>query len=559
MNEKLKKFLTKVKDVHGGLYDYSLVETTNHRKKIPIICKKHGVFHQYHYAHLRGQHCPECYKEGMRDTTESFIEKAKKVHGDTYDYSNVVYKAQKTKVKIVCEEHGEFEQSPTDHLSGKGCIKCGQRRCKESQLDTCENFLKETHEKFSGKYSYPFLDTEYKGGSSVITIECPEHGCFTQSAVVHKSSTYGCAKCAHNEGGLTRQLGPEDIITRSTEVHNGYYSYEKVDLSDYKNSEHRITVTCPKHGDFETSVKCHIRGCGFCPRCSNTGSSGERELVEYIEEVYQGEIRLHDRQILEGKEIDIVLPELNLAFEYNGIYWHREEKIGRKAHQDKTMRCRELGIKLIHINEYDWLNNRYKIQNFVKSLICTNLDRVYARKTSVKQLQFDVTQKFCEKYHRQGYTPASLRLGLYDNHDRLIAVATFGKPRFDKTSKWELLRFCSLPDLRVVGGLGKIIKYFCRTHMKKGEKLITYASLDYGYGDSYKSVGFQEVRTTPPNYSWARGNAKVMLSRYQCQKHKLKGLLGEAFDASKSEFENMTDAGYFRIFDAGNVLYEMKV
>ena len=125
----IEQFIKKVKVIHGNVYDYSLVEYKNAHTKVKIICPEHGIFEQKSYHHLRGQGCPECryIKSGnkLRSTTEQFIKKAKVVHGNKYDYSLVDYKNNKTKVKIICHEHGIFEQTPNHHLSGNGCSKCG--------------------------------------------------------------------------------------------------------------------------------------------------------------------------------------------------------------------------------------------------------------------------------------------------------------------------------------------------------------------------------------------------------------------------------------------------
>ena len=109
--------------VHGDKYDYSLVEYINASTKVKIICPMHGIFEQYYHHHLTGSSCKKCSGRYI-PTTEEWLEKAKVVHGDKYDYSLVEYKDSKTKVKIICAEHGVFEQIPNSHLSGSGCMKC---------------------------------------------------------------------------------------------------------------------------------------------------------------------------------------------------------------------------------------------------------------------------------------------------------------------------------------------------------------------------------------------------------------------------------------------------
>jgi len=122
-----EEFIKKAKKVHGDRYDYSKVNYTNNRNKIIIICSEHGEFKQAPQKHLNGQNCPTC-TGNVKLTTADFIRKAKEKHGDKYDYSKTEYKTQKFKVIIICPEHGEFEQNPSAHLYGHGgCPKCHGR------------------------------------------------------------------------------------------------------------------------------------------------------------------------------------------------------------------------------------------------------------------------------------------------------------------------------------------------------------------------------------------------------------------------------------------------
>lgn len=127
------EFIEKAKLVHGNKYDYSSVNYINYKIKITIICSKHGKFEQQPGNHLIGQNCPICANKlknkNTKLTTEKFIIKAKLIHGEKYDYSKVIYGSSNIeKVKIICSEHGEFEQQPKLHLQGKSCIKCGRNR-----------------------------------------------------------------------------------------------------------------------------------------------------------------------------------------------------------------------------------------------------------------------------------------------------------------------------------------------------------------------------------------------------------------------------------------------
>ena len=127
-----KKFIEKVKKIHGDTYDYSLVDYKNNNTKIKIICSIHGVFEQQPKNHFQRKGCSKC-AGNFKSTTEEFIERSKEIHGDAYDYSDVVYINAITKVKIICQEHGVFEQIPNDHLCGSGCPNCRSSKG-ESQI-----------------------------------------------------------------------------------------------------------------------------------------------------------------------------------------------------------------------------------------------------------------------------------------------------------------------------------------------------------------------------------------------------------------------------------------
>lgn len=119
-----EEFIQKAKKVHGDKYDYSEIEYINSRSNVKIICKVHGEFEQKAGTHLKGSGCKECYDDSMRSSTSEFINRAKEVHGDIYDYTLVKYHNSLSKVDIICQDHGIFKQSPSNHLKGRGCSKC---------------------------------------------------------------------------------------------------------------------------------------------------------------------------------------------------------------------------------------------------------------------------------------------------------------------------------------------------------------------------------------------------------------------------------------------------
>ena len=201
--EVINRFILKHKDK----YDYSLVEYKNQRTKVKIICKEHGIFEQKMSNHSSGQGCAEC--AGVKKYTLSiFIKKAKNVHKDKYDYSFVEYSGSRTKVKIICKEHGEFEQTPFNHLQGQDCPKCANILNGIRKRMSWDDFLDRSTKKHGNKYDYSL--SNYDGLNNKIEIICPIHGKFEQTPASHLNSC-GCIHCT---GDLRSIKGSWDFVKK---------------------------------------------------------------------------------------------------------------------------------------------------------------------------------------------------------------------------------------------------------------------------------------------------------------------------------------------------------
>ena len=274
----------------------------------------------------------------------------------------------------------------------------------------------------------------------------------------------------------------------------------------------------------------------------------QKELEDYIRGIYRGEVLVNDRTVISPMELDIYLPDLKLAFEFNGTFWHSDGLKGKDYHVFKTELCHRHGIHLIHIWEHEWKFKQPQIKHRL-DYILGNSKPVYARKCSATPISAADANKFCREYHLQGECKAKLHYGLYCQGE-LVAVMTFGKPRFNGRYQWELLRYCSRE--RVIGGAGKLLKLFEREI--KPESLITYANRSWSDGNMYARLGFEFNGVSAPNYVYAKG--ETIIPRYKAQKHKLKVLLGaELYDESKTETENMLGSGYLKLYDCGNLCF----
>lgn len=319
---------------------------------------------------------------------------------------------------------------------------------------------------------------------------------------------------------------------------------------------------CVKCGNvFEQHIhKTQMNGDSYyIPRCMkcypyiSKFSYVEKELLEFVKSIYHGKIIENDKSVLKNKyELDIYLPEKKIAIEFDGSYWHSVENGKNKNyHLNKTESCEEQGIHLIHIFEYQWKDKKEIIKQKLKSIIHNDMEKVYARNCEIKEIDSSVSNEFLEKYHIQGKDNAKIRIGLFHKNE-LVAVMTFGKPRFNKEYQYELIRYAT--NRHVIGGAGKVLNYFEKNY--KPESLITYADRCWSKGNMYEKLGFIKKGITQPNYVYIKND--MVLNRYQCQKHKLIDILKDKFNPDMTEMENMSNNGWNQIYDCGNLIYIKK-
>ena len=274
------EIIAKAKLVHGDKYDYSKVDYVKDYIKVCIICPEHGEFWQRPHAHLQGQGCPKCKSKKQTCTTDEFIAKAKKVHGDKYDYSKVKYIDTKSKVCVVCPEHGEFWQTPDSHLSGCGCPKCANKNKGEYRRSSKKDFITKARKIHGDKYDYSNVD--YVNNYTKVCIICPKHGEFLQTPSNHLNGQ-GCPKC---KGDKTRErltLSKEEFIQKANEVHGNKYDYSKV---EYVNNRTKVCIICPEHGEVWQTPHNHLSGQG-CPKCGvEKQTSTKEEFIKKAKEIH---------------------------------------------------------------------------------------------------------------------------------------------------------------------------------------------------------------------------------------------------------------------------------
>lgn len=410
------------------------------------------------------------------------------------------------------KRYGEYRKKYINYKSRASdiykCEICGKRCASDRHL----SFHVKTH----GITKVDYI-LKYKFNGIVPTCEC------------------GC-------GTKLKMFSYEPYVTRFVTGHNVYMhlGMSRTHESKMKMRESAINRIKDKKGVF----------------FYNGISKEELKLVEFIKSNYDGEIITNDKDVLSGHELDVYLPDLNLAIELNGDMFHSDLYKSKLYHLQKTVECNNKGIHLVHIWMCDWI----KKQDIIKSILLNKLGgvktRIYARNTEVRIVPHKESQIFLAANHLQGPSVSNTRIGLYHN-DELVQLMTFGKLRHATGHKpvdnsYELIRMCSNLNTIVVGGSNKLLKHFIKTYTPRN--IISFANRDWATGGIYEKMGFKFTGFTPVGYFYTK--SKIKYHRYKFQKHKL---VKDGYDKSKTEYEIMMERGFTRTWDCGNMKYELKL
>lgn len=533
-------FIANAKRVHGDRYDYSKVVYKNQTTAVPILCAEHGIFMQTPVAHVHSKAgCPVC-AGNTRLTLDRFLGDARAKHGDRYDYSLVEITTNTTPVKIICAEHGVFEQSPKLHRKGMGCPDCGG-----TKRLTTEKYIERARAKHGDRYDYSKV--EYKNATSKVTIVCREHGAFEQQADVHLRGS-GCTKCAKQKIGGELFIGLEEAQRRLDQLDRGY-SY---DLTGMVNNKSLVRVTCDKGHTFQQPFNDVFRF--RCATCARRHSKGEQELLEFVKSLVPAR---RTRKVIPPKELDVWCPEQKIAFEYNGLYYHSDAFPDAKwRHKEKSDAVRAAGGRLVHIWSDDWEFRRAATENMIRAQLGL-LPSVGARETEVRPVDTKTARAFLEAWHLQGYANGEY-LGLWVG-DELVACMGFSVAQSVRGNRdpglWELVRFCA--SKRVVGGASRLLAAWKAT-ARDWHTLITYCDLSVFDGGLYRAMGFELASVSAPDYKVIMAGGRERKHKSHVRKANLKKLLGEKYDDAKSEAQMCRENSIFRVWDCGRAKYVMR-
>lgn len=544
---------------------------------------------------------------------QSFIALAKKIHQGKYDYSLAVCSAAKSKVIIICPDHGHFVQEAYRHLEGRGCRSCGVAKSSASRSGEVEAFIEKASRLHVGRYSYE--DVDYVNNRTKVSITCLEHGPFLQIPNAHLNGA-GCPSCGAEARSKSKTTTPTQFVIKAKMAHGNRYRYPEA----YVSAKAKLRIECPKHGDFHQTPNKHLGGQG-CPQCG-IDEQAERQrgdtetfiekakglygdLYDYSSVVYEKankkvligcpehglfaqtpnnhlrgrkchkckgsdiekdlyeallgfgkDLEKGNRTLLKGRELDLYFPEHQLAIELNGILWHSsfaEKQKGRdwvRNHQvQKTKDCEAIGVRLLHYYEDEVRNSKDAVIRQIEMALGIHKSSIGARTTKVVHVQPSKAREFLNQYHLQGYVKG-LAYGL-EHEGQLMAVMSFstGLSKRGKQAEETTWELVRYASKDRVVGGASKLLKAFLEQHPLCTEIFSYSDNRWATGGMYEKLGFNKVDTLPPDYYYVKDNQRLHKSGFR--RAALQKKFPDQFDFALSERENCYNLGFYQLFNCG--------
>lgn len=552
--KSFEEWKSELREVHGDRLEFlrfSDRKSSAGKSYIACRCPKHGEF-EAQAPSLRVSGCASCWAERRGGLTRLpqavWLERFKAKHGDRYVYSSVTYEGKVATVNYFCEEHGDIKQNAQFHASRGGCPSCGfSARGSTHRLSEAEWFrrFKDVH---GGRYHY--LEVVYRGTDSArVKYVCPIHGETIQNAKNHSLGS-GCSACASTRAGEAQTLSLSQWAERFTKVHGSKYNY----LDIVRDSATYVLYECPDHGQRLQVCSDHARGFG-CPECTSCGSHGNKhtdEISEYLSTLSLNTLKEH-RVSSSRKRWDVAVPEVKLAVEFDGVYYHSEKfKSDRSYMRTKASEAELNGYRQINIWEDEWHNKKAIVKRLLASACGKSAEpTIYARKTSIAELEKIEVQKFLDENHIQGFVAGSNYLGLKSGGSLVACMVYSYKSAGRSTKKVEdcidIQRYAT--SCHVVGGFQKLLKRALLD--EKVKTVISYSDPRLFTGGMYEKAGFVASPEGGPDYCYVKSSKRI--PKRSRQKSWFKGREGVLYDPTLTEYELALLNGYQRLWFRGKV------
>ncbi|MFW6219873.1 MAG: DUF7487 domain-containing protein [bacterium] len=509
------------------------------KKRKETILKKYGVEYITQSEHFKKK-SKITKKKKYGNENYANIEKAKKTNLEKYGVEttllvdDVKEKIKKTVLKKYGVDHISKSEAVIEKRKQKNLEKYGVEST--LSLDEVWDKIKQTN---ITKYG-----VEYPLQSSVILNKIKENNL----------DKYGNENPATNIN-IINKINKTKENTRILKIANKL-NIDSNNIEIIDGDFIKIKNYCDKHSEFTISkflyknrmFRDKINICTKCNEINSKQSKIQAELINYIEQYYHNNILKNDREILNGYEIDIFLPEINIGFEFNGNYWHSDINHEKNYHYNKKNLAKLKNIDLFFIWEHDYKKNNEIIKSIIKSNVNIYDKIINSRDCDLITLNQRETNEFLDKNHLSGSVLGNYNLGL-THENNIVSMASFNEIG---DNEFEITRFCNVLDINVIDSLKKILNNFI--YENKPKKIEITLDRDYYKIDEFLNVGFTLNEITLPDYSYFKNGNR--LNKNSCTKEIL---INMGFDSNKTEYEIMTDRKYYRNYNSGNYKLSLNI
>ena len=613
-------FVAESKARFGDKFSYQETEYKGRNERVSLLCSCGTRFLIAPGVHLLGNGgCPTCFAQGRSERTlvpfETFVERARAVHGDRYYYIEAAYKGISKKAGIVCKEHGEFMQAAFSHLAGRGCRKCGIAARAASRLAASKFLAEKKIAELSNiprNALYSYAVAEYSGSNKPITIVCEKHGEFSQVYGNHVRGA-GCPRCANDRASVALRYDFDTFVRKAAEVHGDRYRYDEASFSSLNE---RLTITCKEHGEFVQRGAEHLSGHG-CPACGRNATSLGRRVG--WDEFLVRAVKAHGDKYLYSEEGFISVSEsVRVVCRKHGeFYQYAQDHLGGgncprcavqvSTHEDEVKSLlerfglnvttsvvgllpstKELDIVVasarlaVEIDGLRWHSEKYgrgrtyhqdKTDEATRagySLIHLTDSQWKTRREAVESLlmaRCGVAMRKLDARKCRAVCPTASEMrefmeqchiqGFRPGKEYLglicqgVLVAA-ASFGVSKAGEAELQRYATLPGSRVRGGLGKLVERWRRGHPTEG--LISFCDTAHFDGKAYAAAGFLQEKVLPPDYGYTDGVAYYSKEAFR-KTQQAKRFTN--YDPALTEKENAENNGWYRIWGCNKIKFKL--
>lgn len=554
-----KTFLQKANIKYGNRFSYPYIENEyeNNKKKITVKCNDCGFEFKKRPNDFLSQKfdikCKQC-KNKSNSNIISYEELKKFETDNKIEKFEGQLNIKNDEVTVICEKHGKYKAKISSIINGKySCRKCIIEHEAKKRKISKEEF----HERLENRFpnAVTAFDDEYVDTCTEMHFKCNKCGhVFTRTPnrFIFSNLKCPCPECSKKNLSKEKTKTTEEFIKDAIKTYGKErFSFDK---TVYTKSNEKVKIKCNECGRyFEIEANSFLSGIHGCPYHNCNSSLKEKELAEFLSE--NGvDVIANDRKVLNGKELDLFIPEFNLAIEFDGIFWHNELYKDKNYHLNKTNECANKGVRLIHIFEDEWVNKKEIWKSILLNITHKTQNRIYARKCEIKEVSPHDSFVFLNENHIQGSCGSKYRYGLYYNNE-LVSLMTFGKSRHfigGNKHQYELLRFCNKINLEVVGAASRLFKHFIIDN--EPTSIVSYADRRWSIGNLYNVLGFKLYNISKPNYFYVIDNNRMNRFNFR------KSVLVEKYNCphEMSEREFCKSKKWWRIYDCGCLCFEWK-